>query len=1150
MNSELKKAIKDHLVTIESPREIYELFQLLDYPEEYIFDESYKRKKDEFDFRGEDSDRILEIYQVMFIEDRLLVFFLETKTLTHSFIRRVTEKFETKYRRLLLIFASPSDDYSTIIFVLPQREKVEIGKYKLKLIQLKVSREEIRDRNEHYTVVHILSKIRYENENPRELWKKWLESFSVKKVTEDFFDDYTRVFFDIREQIKEQGIPQKEAHEFTLQMLNRIMFTYFIAKKKWLKYPNFMKWYWEKYREQGKFGSDEFYDVWLKELFFKAFNNRQNEIKALPHDVKEVLSSFPYLNGGLFKENEKDKLDIRISDEAFKSIFDFFEKYNFTIKESAPFDVEVAVDPQMIGYVYESLSNVAEEIYDRRDMGIFYTPRVEVDFMCRRALVEYLSKKMSDVPKEQFYHFIFDLPEKKDKSEEYFTENNLWDDLRIAMDDLSVADPACGSGAFLVGMLNVLDELYRIIYKHTNVEMTDFERKYSIIKSSLYGVDVMPWAIHAAELRLWLQLIIETELKSEELRTSPLLPNFDLNLRVGDSLVQEIGGTSINLRTKRLNGKIREKLEDLKHQKELYYENSRSARLKNPEDFKNEEIKIFEEIIDYEIRELNKKLKLKGRDKQVTFKGKVREDTKTRREINKIRDEIKRLEKMKETLEDPEKKPFIWEIDFAEIFGEKGGFDIVIGNPPYVRQENISPPNRIKSEVSLDDKREYKDKLIKSVKERFPMVKRIDKRSDYYIYFYFHGLSLLNDNGTFCFITSNSWLDVGYGKALQEFLLEYIPIIAIYDNPKRSFEHADVNTIIALFGSPKTSNSRGFKEKENEYPMLNHTAKFVMFKKPFEPVINPKNLIEIENTVASSGEELPELAENIVITEDYRVFPVLQKDLLRLGSEKGTYKGDKWGGKYLRAPDIYFKILKNGKNSLVKLRDIAQIHAGIITGNNKYYYKERTENFNGDVYSLVFKSPKEVKKILLTKEDASSIIKVQNVPFKIRKAPLLWVDLRGDKHICHFNQDLLPFEHNFYGIWGKKVEDPVLCLVLNSTISWLLVETLGRKGLGGGAIRLVKKDLLDFPIIKDINIDPSKHERLLLRDMLSVFKELGIDPNKPIRDQEPNPLPDRKALDDIVFDALGLTADERKEVYWAVAELVKQRLDKAKSIKR
>lgn len=1224
MSTEFKKQIKDHISTIESAKGIYELFRLLNYPEEYLFDETYTRKKQEFQFRSEDIERILQIYQVMSIEGEIPVFLIETKTLSQSFIRNVTEKFDRNYRRFLLIFAEPDKHYSDILFVLPAREKVE-GRYKLKLTRLNINKEEIIERNEHYTVIHILSKIQYENEDFRQLWKKWIKSFSVEKVTEEFFDDYQEIFFDLREKIKEQQIPQKEAHEFTLQLLNRIMFTYFIAKKKWLKYSNFMKWYWDEYKRNGKFGSDEFYEKWLKELFFKAFNNRQDEIVDLPENVKEVLMGFPYLNGGLFTENDNDKLDITISDDTFKRIFEFFEKYNFTIKEDAPFNVEVAVDPQMIGYVYESLSNVAEEIYDRNEMGIFYTPRVEVDFMCRRSLVEYLSKKLPEVPKEQFYHLLFDLPEEKYKCEKYFTRENLWYDLRDALDELSVVDPACGSGAFLVGMLGVLDELYKIIYKHTNDEMTDFERKFRIIQYSLYGVDVMPWAIHAAELRLWLQLIIETEINSEELKKSPLLPNLDLNLRIGDSIVQKIGGVNINLRTGRLTQKIKKRLEDLKEQKRLYYENSRSARLKRPEDFKNAEIKIFEDIIDYEIQRLEKKLEFKKKDlksKQVTLTGEIKEKGHkfTKKEIKAFEDEIKRLVRIKGVLDQPGKKPFVWEIDFAEVFGKKGGFDIVIGNPPYLQQEDIAPPAKLKCNVTAKDKKEYKKDLLQSVRERLQLDIKIDGNSDYLIYFYFLGLGLLNKDGVFCFITSNSWLDSKYGISLQEFLLKYVPIISIYDNIKRSFEHANINTVISLFGSPILNRNKKIEFrhhfKSSFWKISGNIVKFVMFKKPFEEVINTTNLIKIDRiTCKSSGAELKDLIKNIVSESDFKVFPIYQKDLLNDGwvypknsspynFEKGHYNGNKWNVKFLRAPKIFYKILERG--TLKKLEEFGHIETYLNTGGaDKFYFINLIEKKDKD-YSLIenkefkkrfliesrfikplIKSSREVSNILIKQSDCKSHIlvidekedisnlKVMNyVKFGIKKgynkrsgpskrspwwklpnqakkgSEILFPRNYHERFAVFYNPSQI-ISNRFFRF--KAPKHSILIYLLNSTISYLMMEIYGKTNLGEGALELGKPELRLLPIldIEKMELENKfENNSLINRKMLSIFDECGINPLRPIREQTPNPLPDRAKVDSIIFDELKLTEQERKEVYWAVCELVKQRLDKAKSLKR
>jgi hypothetical protein len=1174
----LREQIYQQVIKTRSAKDLFDLFKILGYPEGVILDPSSKRKKSDFDFRKEDEERIKEIFSILSFDKNLPVFLLETTTLNPSFVRSVASTFDKQYLQFLLIFTT---DYSEISFVFPDKEKIEAGKHKLKLTKLTLDKEDIKSKRDYYSVIQTLANMEYEDKASwREVWRKWKKAFSVERVTEEFFERYKEIFFKLRDELHKQRIPSKESHEFTLQFLNRIMFIYFISKKNWLEKSKFVDWLWSSYKELGKFNSNEFYEEWLKQVFLKAFNNRANEIKGLPDEVVKVISNVPYLNGGLFRENDLDNLKVQISDRMFQKILEFFESYNFTIKEDMPLESEVAVDPQMIGYVYESLANVAEEIYDRNDLGIFYTPRVEVDFMCRRSLVEYLSKNLSEIPKEKFYHLIFDPLEEKDKIENWFTKENLWRKLEDTLNNLSVVDPACGSGAFLVGMLNVVSEIYKMVYKRIGSSLTDFALKNRVIQYSLYGVDVMPWAIHAAELRLWLQLIVETDFKKEELRQHPLLPNLNLNLRVGDSLVQEIGGISFNLRTNNLKEHLKKKLEALKQEKRKYFENSPTAKFKTPEEVKEEEIRLFEEIIDERIESLEADIQvfekeIKSAKSQVTLAGEhISDEKKIKENEEKIEinnREIDKLKSVKQHLKDPEKKPFVWDIDFAEIFSDKKGFDIVVGNPPYVRQEMITPPNRLKSEITTEEKKKYKEKLIESVKERFPVVKDLGKRSDYYIYFYFHGLSLLNINGTFCFITSNSWLDVEYGKGLQEFLCKYVPITAIYDNPKRSFTHADVNTIIALFGAPEAkqrslgdwlSGMNGGNERI--WPNIKSVAKFVMFKKPFEEVLSSQNLVNIENVkVKVKGEGITELVKNVVSTNDYRVFPAVQEDLLEDGWEypdgykngrfkSGSYEGNKWGGKFLKAPDIYYKILEKGENKICHLSDLAKISTGMITGDNAKYYKKRTKDFDSDEYSLVFKSPREVNKINLTSADAVSIIRTKNIPFKIRKSRLLWVDLRGDKHICHYNASDLPFEHNFYGIDSRETgEEKLLCSILNSSLSYFLIEILGRRGLGGGAIRLVRVDLLNFPLLKVSNDKELVNifDKISGREIKSVFEELGINPGKPIREQEPKPLLDRTELDNIIFDELGLTHEERKEVYWSVCELVKQRIDKAKSLK-
>ncbi len=1219
--AKFREKIGDLLPSISKAEDISKLFSLLEYPDDCIYKKPLQRNKSHFDFRKEDAEKINNIYSPLSFGDDIPVFLIETSSLTPSFIRSATVTLDHQYLRFLVIFTT---DYSELVFVYPKKVKDEKGKQKLKITKLILNKEDL-----HYTQIQTLARINFPKAaNWRIVWRLWGEAFNVESVTKLFFEDYKRVFFNLRESVITNEISTKEAHEFSLQFLNRVMFIYFIAKKGWLKHSQFVKWQWDEYKAGNNFGSNTFYRDWLSQVFFKAFNNRGNEITNLPDHVTRILLTTPYLNGGLFAEKEIDGLGITVTDEMFKEVLAFFETYNFTIREDMPLDEEVAVDPQMIGYVYESLANVAEEIYDRNDLGIFYTPRIEVDFMCRRALVGSLINQLPDVPKDALYHFVFDPPEDKGKTSYLDGNPEIWSRLENILNDLSIVDPACGSGAFLVGMLSILTELYHIVYAHTapGTKMSVFDTKYSIIQRSLYGVDVMPWAVRAAELRLWLQLVVDTELSFEDVRKGPLLPNLTLKLRVGDSMVQELGGVSFNIRAKGLDEPIRKDLEKLKQEKDRYYEGARTARYRAAKEFCRAETLIFLKIIESMVKRLEKaiskseeRIKKDSTKQTDLFGASVKNEfvtlfktdqsrKKIEDEISRMKDEIHHLKSVKSVLDDPEKKPFIWDIDFAEIFGEKNGFDIVIGNPPYVRQEIISPPNRIKAEVTLEERQEYKEKLILSVKSQFPTIQKIDKKSDLYIYFYFHGLSLLNESGIFCFITSNSWLDAGYGKDLQEFLLEYVPIHAIYDNPKRSFEHADVNTIIAVFGAP-SRREESFEEKvqsgqDAPWAKLGNIVKFVMFKKPFEEVISSETMIAIDHAQAKiKGAELTELVENIVQTDAYRIFPVMQEDLLEDGWEyaddsdesksrfkHGAYAGNKWGGKYLRAPDIFYTILKKGKGKLKKIGKIAKISRGFTTGVNDFFYLDSADlekwQIEEEFVKPIIKSPKESRSIKLSKKNAPKfyifmcnktknelegtnalkyILWGEQEGYDKRstvQARKLWYNIGnwippkiiipcgiGDVYRVFLNEGSVYTDKRMYFSNPKKPHEFILSI--NSTLYMLMQEIISRVGLGDGLLDLTVYEVASTEIF-DPDLIPNDfvNNEFLSREINSVFTELGIDPTVPIGEQKPHPLPDRKKLDDFIFNKIGLSDDEKNEVYLAVCRLVFNRYAKAKSIKR
>jgi hypothetical protein len=523
----------------------------------------------------------------------------------------------------------------------------------------------------------------------------------------------------------------------------------------------------------------------------------------------------------------------------------------------------------------------------------------------------------------------------------------------------------------------------------------------------------------------------------------------------------------------------------------------------------------------------------------------------------------------------------LWEIDFAEVFMSKGGFDIIIGNPPYVRQEEIGPPTIIDRPTTSEERKAYKEKLIRSVQAFLSRDVRIDRKSDLYVYFYYLGMSLLNKKGVFVFITSNSWLDVGYGAGLQEWLLHNMEVKDIYDNQaKRSFTSADVNTVIVVFNKP-------------EGDPLSHTVRFTAFRKPFEEVLSSDTLLAIDE------------AEGIVSTDDFRVYQITQEDLLEEGLEKdktldgmgkaaalvGTYKGNKWGGKYLRAPDIYGIIMGKiyAKSTAFKRMGLASwltLGRGRRTGADHFFYidKDKADEFSIESEYLrpLVKSPVEFrdigpatsnlapnKLVFLCHERLSALHNKGAIRYiqhgeemGVNKRNLAsvggkWWDLGrqpvfdlilpiafNDRFFLVHNDARFEVHQRFAVVKLEETQSNYLLPIvawLNSTVVALMVEVLGRHSLGQGALDFPPEDWRQI-IIPEPAVLGSEY-LTSLEQSWTYFKEM---PPAAIRDQINTP--ERKTLDGVVFDILRLSRDERDGVCDAVIELVDKRLRRAKSL--
>ena len=450
------------------------------------------------------------------------------------------------------------------------------------------------------------------------------QAFDVEPVTREFFAGYKRVFHAAENNVSGFGEDEEETRRrFVQTLFNRLMFVYFLSRKGWLTFKgdnDYLNALWSDYRAtEGE--SKNFYVNRLRPLFFAGLNNPQSrDLMRNDPVMYDLIGGPPFLNGGLFEETALDKHSgVVVPDDVIESILgDLFDRFNFTVMESTPFDVEVAVDPEMLGKVFEEL------VTGRHDSGAYYTPRPVVSFMCREALKGYLEGQDTGVASEAVSRFV----DERDTS----GISSVASARRVAeaLDEVTVVDPACGSGAYLLGMMQELVELQTTLFNVGVDPKGLYDLKLHIIERNLYGVDIDDFAVNIAMLRLWLSLAIEYEGE-----TPPPLPNLDFKTLCGDSLLGPDPGA--------------ESYGDLfRHRAE-----SAAAWLA--------ELKA-------------------GYMKATTGK-------------DALKGEIERVEgELRESLADsPAPAEAIdWRVRFAEVFAARGGFDMAIANPPYISVEFLN----------------------------------------------------------------------------------------------------------------------------------------------------------------------------------------------------------------------------------------------------------------------------------------------------------------------------------------------------------------------------------------------------------------------------------------------------------------------------
>jgi len=640
------------------------------------------------------------------------------------------------------------------------------------------------------------------------------EAFSIEKVTKEFFEKYHILFNDlqdalddivmrneaVRKDFTDKGV---DTVNFAKKTLGQIVFLYFLQKKGWFGVARDKDWgtgpknFLRRLFEEKNYAN--FFNDILEPLFYEALARERDQNYYSRFNCK-----IPFLNGGLFDPiNEYDWVhaDILLPHELFSNnhrtkegdtgtgILDVFDRYNFTVKEDEPLEREVAVDPEMLGKVFENLL----EVKDRKSKGTYYTPREIVHYMCRESLINYLDAELVGAEGDMFFdrediEFLIRFGEMtRENDARVQSEGRETRDypyhvpapIRARADlideklaNIRVCDPAVGSGAFLVGMMMEIVKARQTLstYIEAQGQRSPYAFKRQAIQNSLYGVDIDPGAVEIAKLRLWLSLIVD----EEDIREIRPLPNLDYKIMQGNSLLEEFEGIKLfdeKLITDRPADETALLKQEAKRKQtalQREYFRLRDAGLLTS--LKKQELELDLQKVVVFLKKLSKRegklqemavflTKKKADELRQLRKEFFEASQKSRKDAIKARIEAMQWELIEATLKEGRKtdalekigrhkkdnvRPFfLWKFHFAEVFQEKGGFDVVIANPPYVRQEAIRP---------------LKPHLAKAFGDFYCGT------ADIYTYFYKCGIDLLKFGGHLCFIAPNKFMRAAYGK--------------------------------------------------------------------------------------------------------------------------------------------------------------------------------------------------------------------------------------------------------------------------------------------------------------------------------------------------------------------------------------------------
>lgn len=624
--------------------------------------------------------------------------------------------------------------------------------------------------------------------SPLDLQRLHEQAFDIEKVHKAFFDSfidiYGKVVGDIRTVLPDRAQSDSLAQLF----IDRLLFLYFIQKKGWL--AGDCKYLYERFQSCIA-GGESYYETVLEPLFERLSGK-------LPSSTRDT-GPIPFLNGGLFEHRELDQPAFRaISNGTFKLVFDqLLEKYNFTVTEDTPLDEEVAIDPEMLGKIFERLVLQRHNEPDkdlRKTSGSYYTPRDIVHYMSQCALREHLAHKMAGSSgvtecdwRDRLEMFLA-LPPAEQLTEYQLSELQKLipredaEQLRKHIIECTVCDPAVGSGAFVIGMLHemvsCIGKADLLLGRGHTVRSANYaySLKQKVIENCLYGVDIQPQAVKLCELRLWLSLVVDYSLDEslsleQALDAVPSLPNLSYKIVSADSLLERLLGEVVSFKTGLTDAEKRT-IQELCDQKDNFFNERRgAAKIELDRLIILKTIQLARKLIEHE-QTSEQNVILESLQTKAHKQAKAASETRNA-ELTSLRSKLNKLEQRllsQPPIEDNRKKvapppivlaadlqSFVWKLQFVEIFARRDGFSIIIANPPYRghglrgnKQADSSWSDRIR--VLFAGSAEYK--------------------IEQYALFLELAFRLASPSGIVCYITPDSYLLGQFFEKVRRTILE------------------------------------------------------------------------------------------------------------------------------------------------------------------------------------------------------------------------------------------------------------------------------------------------------------------------------------------------------------------------------------------